>query len=135
MRHPRVKIHPISISTFPVSVHTLVRSKGHWSFVMSLFTGVWKPEGEGRKMGQERYISHVSSVYKPDANFGPMCIFQIYLDPENLTVWLSHLVLAAGTLLSKRRNPPPRGTLFNYKPTKSMTLDTSLSSFHFPCLP
>lgn len=135
MRSLRVTIHPIPVSTFPVSVHTLAQSKGHWSFVMSLFTGVWKPEGEGKRMRQERYISHVSSVCKPDANFGPSCIRQTHLDPENLTLWQSHLVLAAGTLPSIRRNPSLRGILFNYKPTEPTTLNTSFSSFHFPCLP
>lgn len=121
----------ILLSAFPVSIHALATGGAHWSFIMNLLTGIWKPEGEGKRVRGERYINHASSICKLDDLTSALVQCQTHLAPENMTIWPSHLVLASCTLRTIRKNPPPGGTLFNYKPTNRVSpLPTSLSGFH-----
>lgn len=106
----------------PIAVGT------HWSSVMSLLTGVWKPEGEGKRMRGEMHINHVSSIYKPDALTSALRVYArhtLFTENMTMTTWLSHLALVSCTP-PIRRNPPPRGTLFNYKPANRIYTPTHL---------
>lgn len=137
-RHLRVKIYAAATPEFQLSLYLStprpIAEGPHWPFVVSLLTGVWKPEveGGGKRMRGEMHINHVSSICKPGALTFALCAYARHtLFPENMTTWLSHTAPCSCTLLPSGGvlRPGAHFSTANQLP-ESTPPPTSLSGYH-----